>query len=150
MIVVANESVLPEVPRQPKEQEKQIDRAKQPISKFNEEPQFHNFVRKRKPKQIMVETKDWETGEIVKQLVDKVRRHKVTRLKKAILQSRKKLKTPGHKSASNTSFETIQEEDLVTENEEGLFVLQEEPIERPKEYVNVFGDLNKICNDIIG
>ena len=68
--------------------------------------------------------------------------NKVTRLKKAILQSRKKLKTPGHKSASNTSFETIQEEDLLTENEEGLIVLQEEPIERPKEYVNVFGDLN--------
>ena len=33
----------------------------------------------------MVETRDLETGEIIKQLVDKVRRHKVTRLKKTII-----------------------------------------------------------------
>lgn len=50
---------------------------------------FQGFVQRRKPKQIMVETKDWETGEIVKQLVDKVRRHKITRLKKTILAARK-------------------------------------------------------------
>lgn len=41
----------------------------------------------------MVETRDQETGEIVKQLVDKVRRHKVTRLKKAILAARANKKT---------------------------------------------------------
>ncbi len=41
----------------------------------------------------MVETRDQETGEIVKQLVDKVRRHKVTRLKKAILAARENKKT---------------------------------------------------------
>lgn len=36
----------------------------------------------------MLETRDEETGEIIKQLVDKVRRRKVTRLKKAILAAR--------------------------------------------------------------
>jgi len=51
--------------------------------------------------------------------VDKVRRQKITRLKKAILMSRKKLKAPIQKQASNTSFETIQEEDLATENDDG-------------------------------
>jgi len=51
--------------------------------------------------------------------VDKVRKHKVTRLKKAILLSRKKLKTVVEKRSPNTSFETIQEEDLITENEGG-------------------------------
>lgn len=40
----------------------------------------------------MVETRDEETGEIIKQLVDKVRRHKITRLKKTILSARKSLK----------------------------------------------------------
>lgn len=97
----------------------------------------------------MVETRDWETGEIVKQLVDKVRKHKVTRLKKAILLSRKKLKTVVEKRSPNTSFETIQEEDLITENEGGQITVLEEDIERPQEYFNVFGDLDVICNDII-
>ena len=38
----------------------------------------------------MLETVDEETGEVIKTLVDKVRRHKQTRLKKAILASRKR------------------------------------------------------------
>jgi hypothetical protein len=36
----------------------------------------------------MVETRDEDTGEIMKKLVDKVRRLKVTRLKKTILIAR--------------------------------------------------------------
>jgi hypothetical protein len=46
------------------------------------------FKQKRKPKQIMVEYTDPETGELIKQLVDKVRKKKITPLKRAILKKR--------------------------------------------------------------
>ena len=46
---------------------------------------------KQKPKQIMMEYKDPVTGEIVRQLVDKVKRPKITALRKAISESRKSL-----------------------------------------------------------
>jgi len=46
------------------------------------------FKQKHKPKQIMVEYTDPETGELIKQLVDKVRKKKITPLKRAILKKR--------------------------------------------------------------
>lgn len=63
----------------------------------------------------MVETRDSETGEIVKQLVDKVRRHKITRLKKTILAARKtkelvakhKLPKVSTKDPTDSGFETV-------------------------------------------
>ena len=36
----------------------------------------------------MLVTTNWETGEVTKELVDKVKRHKVSRIKKAIQKSR--------------------------------------------------------------
>lgn len=65
----------------------------------------------------MVETRDEETGEIVKQLVDKVRRHKVTRLKKTILAARmnrelsKKEKVTHKKVATDSGFESVSSEE---------------------------------------
>lgn len=58
----------------------------------------------------MVETRDQETGEVVKQLVDKVRRHKVTRLKKAILAARENKKS-ANKVTSKTKVTKSNEED---------------------------------------
>ena len=52
------------------------------------EPKVEHFKQKHKPKQIMVEYTDPETGELIKQLVDKVRKKKVTPLKRAILKKR--------------------------------------------------------------
>lgn len=50
MTIVANEAqLLPDVPKQPKEPEKQVERPK-PAIKKNDVPQFQNFVKKRKPK----------------------------------------------------------------------------------------------------
>jgi hypothetical protein len=65
----------------------------------------------------MVETRDSETGEIVKQLVDKVRRHKITRLKKTILAARKnrefvrKEVHPVSKDPTDSGFETVSSDD---------------------------------------
>ncbi len=58
----------------------------------------------------MVETRDEETGEIIKTLVDKVRRHKVTRLKKTILNARKLNRPKAAKKVSDDGFETVSEE----------------------------------------
>lgn len=60
----------------------------------------------------MVETRDEETGEIIKTLVDKVRRHKVTRLKKTILAARKLQKKPKLvKKLTEDGFETVESGD---------------------------------------
>ena len=72
--------------------EKKKEKPVVPVQPRVYKQEFHNFVKKRKPKQIMLETRDEETGEIIKQLVDKVRRNKVTRLKKAIIAARNALK----------------------------------------------------------
>lgn len=56
-----------------------------------QEPKSHeniNFKQKHKPKQIMLEYVDPETGELIKTLVDKVKKKKITPLKKAILRKR--------------------------------------------------------------
>lgn len=54
----------------------------------------------------MLETRDEETGEIIKTLIDKVKRRKVTQLKKAILKSRKP-----KEQDSDCSFVTIESGD---------------------------------------
>jgi len=65
----------------------------------------------------MVETRDEETGEIIKQLVDKVRRHKVTRLKKTILAARanrellRKDKVKKKKDPTDSGFESVSSEE---------------------------------------
>lgn len=58
----------------------------------------------------MVETRDEETGEVTKQLVDKVRRHKVTRLKKAILNARRSVKK-AKKLVDDSGYETVESGD---------------------------------------
>lgn len=87
---VSDPNLQPEIQkaqRQPKQMEQRTEHVVEQVPATQQT--FQGFVQRRKPKQIMVETKDWETGEIVKQLVDKVRRHKITRLKKTILAARK-------------------------------------------------------------
>lgn len=48
------------------------------------------FKQRHKPRQIMVEYTDPETGETIKQLVDKVRKKKITPLKRAIMKKRER------------------------------------------------------------
>ncbi len=79
----------------------------------------------------MVETRDEETGEVTKQLVDKVRRHKITRLKKAILNARRTVKK-AKKVVDDSGFETVESGD-----------------ESEEEQLSIFGDLNIIQNEIL-
>ena len=90
----------------------------------------------------MVETRDEETGEIVKQLVDKVRRHKVTRLKKTILAARanrelvRKDKVPRHKEPTDSGFESV------SSDEEEVKELSSPVDERADMGSSIFGDLS--------
>lgn len=69
--------------------EDNVKKAK-PVQPVIREPKVDpfGFKQKHKPKQIMVEYTDPETGELIKQLVDKVRKKKITPLKRAILKKR--------------------------------------------------------------
>lgn len=86
--------------------EEQEDQAKQstraapklPIKTFNQEARepgkpvvkaqagipFDDFKRKQKPNQIIVVHRDEETNELIKTFVDKVRRKKLTKIKRAV------------------------------------------------------------------
>lgn len=94
----------------------------------------------------MLETRDEETGEIIKQLVDKVRRRKVTRLKKAILAARLMVKQSRQarsrpKKPDEDGFETVSEESSSSEDDE--FEDREEPRK------SIFGNLDLVCRDIL-
>lgn len=89
----------------------------------------------------MVETRDEETGEIIKTLVDKVRRHKVTRLKKTILNARKLYKPTAPKQVHNDGFETVESGEDSHEDSHD----ESEEIER----LSVFGDLDLVQNEIL-
>ena len=102
----------------------------------------------------MVETRDQETGEIVKQLVDKVRRHKVTRLKKTILAARKhkelvvqksSVKQKVAKDPTESGFETESEEDEKTDE-----IAKETPTDLLAEIgPSIFGDLSVLKEEIL-
>ena len=60
----------------------------------------------------MVEYTDPETGETISRLVDKVKKKKITPLKRAILRKRERLlRERTKKVESDKSFETIEEND---------------------------------------
>jgi hypothetical protein len=91
----------------------------------------------------MVETRDEETGEIIKTLVDKVRRHKVTRLKKTILAARKLHKKPKLiNKVAEDGFETVESGDESSEIAEELELSSEEEIVVSR--LSVFGDLDMV------
>jgi hypothetical protein len=59
----------------------------------------------------MVEYTDPETGETIKTLVDKVRKKKITPLKRAIMLKRERMNRNRKATKAEDSFETIEEFD---------------------------------------
>jgi hypothetical protein len=59
----------------------------------------------------MVEYTDPETGETIKTLVDKVRKKKITPLKRAIMLKRERMNHDRKAAKAEDSFETIEEFD---------------------------------------
>ena len=71
------------------------------------------YIQKHKPKKIIEERLDLETNQIVKTMVDKAKKTKITPMKKAILQKRQKVAL---EKENLEEVEELQESESETEN----------------------------------
>ena len=136
-----------------------------------EENKFQGWKKKQKSKQIALEYRDEETNELVRMLIDKARKVRVTPLKKAILQKRQRMlverqNRKDEKRLLKEAVDKVKESEI---NEDGFVTIDDEgdaedsqvddsegekemPETRVKggaiPYSRIFDDLDKIFEDV--
>jgi hypothetical protein len=123
-----------------------------------QEHRFPDFKPKKKSKHVMVEYFDEETNQIVKYLREKVKKKKITALKRAVMLKRDRLrlertKIQNQKEKNQQKRHDSSDSDFVTESEDDGQEEELKEIEMPykpayPKYKNIFTDLDAVFKDV--